>query len=149
MWVGGQRHTPAALPPGKNRCPLYRRLGGPQSRAGQVRKISPPPGFDARTVQPVVSRYTDWAIPARSLYLPPGLTLSLLMYINRAACKARNFNVLYIWTYVWQRWKPSIFICCTMFQPWSQCRKLCCNTVVCKHLASYQGYLNYRWDLIR
>jgi hypothetical protein len=22
------------------------------------------PGFDARTVQPVASRYTDWAIPA-------------------------------------------------------------------------------------
>jgi hypothetical protein len=29
-----------------------------------VRKISPPPGFDPRTVQPVASRYTDWAIPA-------------------------------------------------------------------------------------
>jgi hypothetical protein len=28
-----------------------------------VRKISPPPGFDPRTVQPVASRYTDWAIP--------------------------------------------------------------------------------------
>jgi hypothetical protein len=27
-----------------------------------VRKISPPPGFDPRTVQPVVSRYTDGAI---------------------------------------------------------------------------------------
>ena len=30
------------LPPGKTRCPLYRRLGGPQCRSGQVRKISPP-----------------------------------------------------------------------------------------------------------
>jgi hypothetical protein len=27
-----------------------------------VRKISPPPGFDARTVQPLSSRYTDSAI---------------------------------------------------------------------------------------
>ena len=27
-------------------------------------KISPPPEFDPRTVQPVTSRYTDWAIPA-------------------------------------------------------------------------------------
>jgi hypothetical protein len=26
-----------------------------------VRKISPPPGFDPRTVQPVASRYTDYA----------------------------------------------------------------------------------------
>jgi hypothetical protein len=49
------------LPPGKTRYPLYRRLGGPQGRSGQVRKISPPPGFDPWTVQPVVSRYTDWA----------------------------------------------------------------------------------------
>jgi hypothetical protein len=34
------------------------------------------------------------------------LTLSLLMsYIYRygAPCKARNFNVVYMWTYVWQR----------------------------------------------
>ena len=40
---------------------LYRRLGGPQGRSGQVRKISPPPGLDPRTVQPVASRYTDYA----------------------------------------------------------------------------------------
>jgi hypothetical protein len=34
------------------------------------------------------------------------LTLSLLVsYIYGAACKARHFNVvyIYIWTYVWQR----------------------------------------------
>jgi hypothetical protein len=31
----------------------------------------------------------------------------------------------------------------------NQCRKLSCGTVVCKHFASYQGYSNYRWDLIR
>ena len=36
MWVGGLRHAPAALPPGKIRYPLYRRLGGPQGRSGQV-----------------------------------------------------------------------------------------------------------------
>jgi hypothetical protein len=57
--VGGQHHAPAALPPGKTRYALYRRLGGPQGRSGRVRKISPPPGFDPRTVQPVVNRYTD------------------------------------------------------------------------------------------
>ena len=57
--VGGQRHAPAALSPGKTRYPLYRRLGGPQGRSGQVRKISPPPEFDPRTFQPVASRYID------------------------------------------------------------------------------------------
>jgi hypothetical protein len=40
---------------------LYRRLGGPQARSGKVRKISPPPEFDPGTVQPVASRYTDYA----------------------------------------------------------------------------------------
>jgi hypothetical protein len=45
MGVGGQRHAPAALLPGKTRYPLYRRLGGSQSRSGQVRKISPPTGI--------------------------------------------------------------------------------------------------------
>jgi hypothetical protein len=49
------------VPTGKTRYLLYRRLGGPQGRSGQVRKISPTPGFAPRTVQPVVSRYTDWA----------------------------------------------------------------------------------------
>ena len=64
MVVGGQHHAAAALPSGKTRYPLYRRLGGPQDRSGRVRKISPPPAFDPRTVQPVASRYTDCAIPA-------------------------------------------------------------------------------------
>jgi hypothetical protein len=64
--AGGQRHVPAVLPPGKNRYPLYRRVGGSQSRFGRVQKTSStlPPGFDPQTVQPVASRYTDWAIPA-------------------------------------------------------------------------------------
>jgi len=43
--VGGQRHAPAALPPGKNRLKLYRRLGEPQGRSRQVRKISSPTGI--------------------------------------------------------------------------------------------------------
>jgi hypothetical protein len=59
--VGGQHHAPASLPPGKTRYPLYRRLAGPQDQSGRVPKISPPPGFDPRTILPVVSRYTDWA----------------------------------------------------------------------------------------
>ena len=64
MGVGGQRHAPAALPPGKNWYPLYRRLGGPQGQFGQVQKILPPPRFDPWTVQPVASCYNDYAIMA-------------------------------------------------------------------------------------
>jgi hypothetical protein len=66
MGMGGQRHAPTAVPPGKTRYPLYRRLGGPQGRSVRARKTSPPPGFDPRTVQPVASRYTDCVIPAHA-----------------------------------------------------------------------------------
>jgi rRNA maturation protein Nop10 len=45
---GGEWLTPrpGRFTPGKTRYPLYRRLGGQQSRSGRVRKISSPPGFD-------------------------------------------------------------------------------------------------------
>ena len=56
MGVGGQHHAPTALPAGMTRYPLCRRLGGLQGRAGRVLKISPLPGFDTWTVQPVASR---------------------------------------------------------------------------------------------
>jgi hypothetical protein len=65
MEEGGQRHAPAALPPGKTLYPLYGRLGGPQGMCRRLRKISPSPGFDPLTVQPVASRLTEWPIPAR------------------------------------------------------------------------------------
>ena len=55
MGVCGQRHAPAALPPGKTWYPLCWRFGGPHSRSGQVRKISPLKGFDPQTVQRVAS----------------------------------------------------------------------------------------------
>jgi hypothetical protein len=48
------------LRPGKTRYPLYTRLGGPQGRSGRAENLAPP-GFDRRTVQSLVSRYTDWA----------------------------------------------------------------------------------------
>ena len=79
----GQRHAPAALPPGKGtRYPLCRRLGGSQDRSGQVRNISLPPGFDPRTVQPAASRYTDWAIPAHLLLRRTVFTVSFLEVKN-------------------------------------------------------------------
>jgi len=64
--VVGQRHAPTALHPGKARYPLCRRLGRPQGRSGRARKISLPPGFETRTVQPVASGYTRWVIPANA-----------------------------------------------------------------------------------
>jgi hypothetical protein len=61
---------PGRFIPGKEtRYLLYMRLGGPQGRYGRLRKISPPSGFDPRTVQPVASHYTDWAIPVHQITL--------------------------------------------------------------------------------
>ena len=48
------------LPPGKTRDPFCRRLGEPQSRSGRAENLVRT-GIRPRTVQPVVSRYTDWA----------------------------------------------------------------------------------------
>ena len=42
---GSESRPGRSLPPGKTRYPLYRRLGGPQGRSGQVRKISSPTGI--------------------------------------------------------------------------------------------------------
>jgi hypothetical protein len=64
MGVGGQRQAPAAVPLEKTRG----RLGGPRPD-WRVRKISPLPEFDPRTVEPVASRYTDWTVPAHLLTL--------------------------------------------------------------------------------
>ena len=73
------------LPPEKTRYPLYRRQSGPEGRSGQVRKISPPPGFDPRTVQPVASRYTDYATKPtlfqRNIYIYISVCVCVCIYI--------------------------------------------------------------------
>jgi hypothetical protein len=83
MGVGGQHHALATLLLGKTCYPLYRRLGGPQDRSGQLWKILPPPGFDPRTVQPVASRCTDYAIPAH--------LITVVAMITELEIKAMNF----------------------------------------------------------
>ena len=52
----------------ETRYPLHRRLGGPQGRSGRLLKIPPSMHSNPRTVQPVVSRYTTWTIPAHYYY---------------------------------------------------------------------------------
>jgi hypothetical protein len=72
--------------------PLYRRVIGPQGRSGRVRKISPSPWFDARTVQPVASRYTDWAIPDKLKYV-----YSLEFYILTCLLHTKHSNLYLIY----------------------------------------------------
>jgi hypothetical protein len=69
MGVGGQSHALATLLLGKTQYPLYRKLGGPQGQSGRMQKIAPPLGFNPWTIQPIASRYTNYAIPAPRVIL--------------------------------------------------------------------------------
>jgi hypothetical protein len=79
---GGKRHVPADLFPGMTQYPLYRRPGGPQGRTGRVRKISPSPGFDPQTVQPVASRYSINQKRDKERRLEIVTTVSVLKYVS-------------------------------------------------------------------
>jgi hypothetical protein len=83
--VGGQHHAPAALPPVEDTVPIVQ-------EAGRERKISSPPGFDPRTVQPVASRYTDWAIPAPLLRHVPRIIYYLKINQTKAHFYERCIN---------------------------------------------------------
>jgi hypothetical protein len=58
---GNSTRRPLYTPKKEPRNPLNRRLGGPHRRSEGMRKISPPPGFDPGTFQPVTSRYNKYA----------------------------------------------------------------------------------------
>jgi hypothetical protein len=62
MEMGGQSHTPAALPPGKDPWyPWDRSLGEPQSRSGrggEKKNSQPLPWLEPPYIQPVAQRYT-------------------------------------------------------------------------------------------
>jgi len=85
-------------------APRYRRVGGPQGRSGWMRNISPSLGFDPRTVQPVASRYTDWAIPAHFVHTSGVLFVSLrttsvflLSLLQLTKCKIICHNSMYLY----------------------------------------------------
>jgi hypothetical protein len=59
-----------------------------------MRKISLPPGFDSRTVQPVASRYTDCATPGPILLLL--LLLLLLSFIRVFACNRNEYQEYFL-----------------------------------------------------
>jgi len=63
---------------------LCRKLGGLQSWVGRMQKISLPPGFDPRTVQPVASRYTDYSIPVHLIRCYAAPTVDLVRVVIAA-----------------------------------------------------------------
>jgi hypothetical protein len=60
--------TPRPLYPlERDPVPIVQEAGWAGGPVWMCTEISPPPGFDPRTVQYVASRYTDCAIPADGL----------------------------------------------------------------------------------
>ena len=133
-------------------------MGGSEGRSGQVRKISPSPGFDPRTVQPVMSRYTDWAIPVQYYnfniiilwhHRPicgPSLTetslfgLWIIMHMNPVACfdnkspsSGRHDTKTYCmcWFNMPALWK------------WRFVTEICSRAHVCEWTVIYISYIVY------
>ena len=76
MGVCGQHHT-GRFAPGKDPVPIIQEAGWAPGLVWKGVEISPPPGFDPRTLQAIASHYTDWAIPAH----PGGLAHEYLCCI--------------------------------------------------------------------
>jgi hypothetical protein len=82
-------------PPGKTRYPFFRRLGGPQRRSGRAENLVPI-GIRSRTVQPVVSRYTDWATRPTNIFAEynqqDAMFHNLFISARRSTCFRRFFR---------------------------------------------------------
>jgi len=92
---------------GKTRYPFYRRLGGPQGRSGRAENLVPT-GIRSRTVQPVVSRYTDWATrPIYYIYV----YILYYMYENNGYC-----NTKCSWSSAWHiiEWHTLLSLLCVV-----------------------------------
>ena len=66
MGVGGQRHAPVALLSKQRPVPIVQEAGWaprPVWRGGENLTLT---GIRSRTIQHLASRYTDYAVPART-----------------------------------------------------------------------------------
>ena len=133
MGVGGQRHPPVALPPGKTRYPLSGGRVGPRAGLNGCGKSRPPPGFDPCTVQPVASHHTDWAIPAHilegvknSMAHKPENNLTALHCVVLASKKRRQLLT-------WRDWIQAIRL--TVLSQWFRAMMSLVKNL--KHVAIY------------
>ena len=75
------------LYPREARYPLYRRLGGPQSRSGRCGKSRPPPGFDPSfPILKTESAYAEIQATARLLLCNCGVTFRICNCLTTRCC---------------------------------------------------------------
>jgi hypothetical protein len=100
--LGGQRHSPAALPPGKR--PGAHCAGGwmgPIAGLDGCRKSHPPPGFNPRTVQPVATRCPSY-FWARLLIRMEGMRNVWEVFIRRVPKQDRHSVNRTLTGWVWR-----------------------------------------------
>jgi hypothetical protein len=84
-----EHHSSAALPPGKLRYPLYKRVGGPRGRSGDTESLAPL-GFDARNVPaatlPVVKNFVHMNVSSNNQAILSGSNkrFGLVCTVHRA-----------------------------------------------------------------
>jgi hypothetical protein len=89
--VCGQHYAPAAFTPGKEPVPIVQEAGWAPEPVWIGAENLAPPGFDPRTFQPVASRYTDYAIPARTVLILPSI---IMVPITLTATLTKNNHVV-------------------------------------------------------
>ena len=104
------------LPPGKTRYPFYRRLGGPQDRSGRAENLVPT-GIRSRTVQPVVSRYTDWAaLPNTHTHTYTHIPNILTINRNNFSKKHLPFDLFNWFNFNWS-WTRELYLILVLHLP--------------------------------
>jgi hypothetical protein len=90
--VCGQHHASAAFTPGKDPVPIVQEAGWAPEPVWIGAENLAPPGFDPRPFQPLASRYTDYAIPARNLFIHPYEKCGINFYGDGRRYRSRQRN---------------------------------------------------------
>jgi len=98
------------LPPGKTRCPFYRRLGGPQGRSGRAENHIPT-GIRSRTFQPVAQSLYRLSYRAHVTTLVFSATYTRVSQMD-------TLNMFYLLIYWTQKvHNDFIFLCSIVLPP--------------------------------
>jgi len=123
------------LPLGKTWYPFYRRLGGPQGQYGQAENLIPT-RIRSRTVQPIVSRYTNWATRPNNYDLYKVKLLLLRLVVE--TCSHAALYVQVSSAYLSPKWIGSLCLCCVVYSSQQDNEKI---------ISKVSTKLNEQWDL--
>ena len=87
-WVVSSTPRPH-FTPGKDPVPIVQEAGWPQGRFGRAENLVPT-GIRSRTIQPVVSRYTDWATGSTYCIVTSDMFRHWCGYLQGGECKETN-----------------------------------------------------------